>query len=368
MANILKTSFLSSQGDKLSTLNAVKSAEIEVQTREVLAIEGEVKIPYYSFQVRVEDTQSAIYKVLRKQVASVIQELTAAQRAETILLVGTSIIDWNIADAIESTKELYASKKLSIDSYAKELSEEFGLNGYTLTINTACTSSANALLEANNMIDAGVYKRTVVIGCEIFSHIMSSGFNAMQLLSSSTLKPFDKERDGMVLGEGLVAFLLSCEESPWEIKGGFSNCNGVNITAVSPEGDEFCEVMEKAMASAHITQEQVTALKAHATGTPSNDLSEINAISKVFSSDVKFTALKPYLGHTVGACGLLEMALFMECVDDGFVPKTLGFEQGENENYSPMLENMACKEGTFMMNYFGFGGNNTSVIIQKKQV
>ena len=367
MANILKTSFLSSQGDKLATLNAVKSAEIEVQTREVLAIEGDVEIPYYSFQVKVEDTQAAIYKALRAQVATVIKELTASQRAETILLVGTSIIDWNIADAIESTNAVYASKKLSIDTYAKELSEEFGFNGYTLTINTACTSSANALLEANNLIDAGIFKRAVVVGCEIFSHIMSSGFNAMQLLSSSTLKPFDKERDGMVLGEGVVAFLLSCEESVWQIKGGFSNCNGVNITAVSPEGDEFSEVMRKAISSANVTQEQITALKAHATATPSNDLSEINAISTIFTNDVKFTALKPYIGHTVGACGLLEMALFMACVDDGFVPKTLGFEHGENESYTPLLKNMACEEGVFMMNYFGFGGNNTSIIIQKGQ-
>lgn len=357
MANILKTSFLSSQGDKTATLNAVKSQSIRMGEKEVLAIEGDVKIPYYSFKEEVKDTQRSIYKALYAQVEAVVNELTKEEKAETILLIGTSIIDWNIADAIEAKDKEFISKKLSIDTYAKELSVAFGFNGFTLSINTACTSSANALLEANNLLNAGVYKRAVVVGCEIFSHIMSSGFNAMGLLSMTSIKPFSQTRDGMILGEGVVALLLGNDDSLWSIKGAFSNCNGVNITAVSPEGDEFSEVMKNALISAKIKPKDITALKAHATATPSNDLSELNAIQKVFGEDVVYTALKPYLGHTVGACGLLEMALFMECIDNGFVPKTCNTQ-----------EVLACKSGTFMMNYFGFGGNNTSIIIKKEML
>ncbi|HIM75996.1 MAG TPA: 3-oxoacyl-ACP synthase [Campylobacterales bacterium] len=368
MANILKTSFLSSQGDKTATLNVVKSQKICMSDKEVLAVECNVKIPYYSFKEEVKDTQKSIYQALYTQVEQVVKGFSKEQKKETVLLVGTSIIDWNIVDAIEAKETPYSSKKLSIDTYAKELSNAFNLNGYTLTINTACTSSANALLEANNLLNAGIYKYAIVLGCEIFSHIMSSGFNAMQLLSPSLIKPFCSTRDGMILGEGVVAFLLGSENSPWSIKGGFSNCNGVNITAVSPEGDEFSEVMQKALVSAKIEIEDITALKAHATATLSNDLSEENAIKKVFKSDIKFTALKPYIGHTVGACGLLEMALFMECIDDGFIPRTLNCENSMSEEYQPLSENTKCKDGVFMMNYFGFGGNNTSIIIKKEFV
>ncbi|MDF1883124.1 3-oxoacyl-ACP synthase [Sulfurimonas sp. SAG-AH-194-C21] len=355
MANILKTSFLSSQGDKTATLNAVKSQNIRMSEKEVLAIEGDVKIPFYAFEVEVKDTQTSIYKALYTQVKAVVGELSKEQRKETILIIGTSIIDWNIADAIESKELPYSSKKLSIDTYAKELSREFGFNGFTLTINTACTSSANALLETNNLLNAGIYKYGVVLGCEIFSHLMSSGFNAMQLLSQTSIKPFCETRDGMILGEGVVAFLLGNDNSPWHIKGAFSNCNGVNITAVSPEGDEFSEVMQRALNAADIRSCDITALKAHATATLSNDLSEQNAIKRVFGDDVKCSALKPYIGHTVGACGLLEMALFMECIDDGFIPRTI---KGED---------IVCENGLFMMNYFGFGGNNTSIIIEKEK-
>ncbi len=367
MANILKTSFLSSQGDKTTTLNAVKSQDIRISEKEVLAIEGDVKISYYAYENEVKDTQTSIYKTLYTQVEQVVSGLSKEQKEETILLVGTSIIDWNIADAIEAKDEVYSSKKLSIDTYAKELSAAFGLNGFTLTINTACTSSANALLEANNLINAGVYKRAVVVGCEVFSHLMSSGFNAMGLLSQTSLKPFCETRDGMILGEGVVAFLLANEESPWSIEGAFSNCNGVNITAVSPEGDEFKEVMQKALNAANIKSGEITALKAHATGTLSNDFSEISAIKNVFKTNIKFTALKPYIGHTVGACGLLEMALFMECINDGFVPKTLNIEKYMSDLYQPLSEDMPCEDGLFMMNYFGFGGNNTSIIIKKEK-
>jgi len=368
MANILKTSFLSSQGDKTATLNAVKAQKICMNEKEVLAIEGNVKIPYYCLEVEVKDTQSSIYKALYTQVEAVVKELSKEQKKETILIIGTSIIDWNIADSIEAKDKEFSSKKLSIDTYAKELSSAFGLDGYTLTINTACTSSANALLEADNLLNAGVYKYAVVASCEICSHIMSSGFNAMQLLSPSSIKPFSRSRDGMILGEAIVAFLLGSEVTPWSIQGAFSNCNGVNITAVSPEGNEFSEVMQKALISANIEAKNITALKAHATSTLSNDLSELNAIEKVFEKDIIFTALKPYIGHTVGACGLLEMALFMECIDSGFIPKALDTTNSMSSEYHLLNENTSCVEGTFMMNYFGFGGNNTSIIIKKEQI
>ena len=101
MANILKTSFISSQGDKTATLNAVKSKNIRMSKKEVLAVEGDVDILYYAFEEEVKDTQSSIYKALYTQVQEVVKELSKEQRVQTVLIIGTSIIDWNIADAIE---------------------------------------------------------------------------------------------------------------------------------------------------------------------------------------------------------------------------------------------------------------------------
>jgi 3-oxoacyl-(acyl-carrier-protein) synthase len=97
-------------------------------------------------------------------------------------------------------------------------------------------------------------------------------------------------------------------------------------------------------------------------------MSEINAIKKVFASDLTFSVLKPYVGHTLGACGVLELAIFMSCIDDGFIPKTLNHKESIIKEYTPLQEHKECKSGVFMLNYFGFGGNNTSVIIQKESL
>ena len=373
MANILNAYINSSQGDLNATLETIKSADVKTSTKSLLAIEGHVDMPYFTFKDAVDDSQSGIYPELKRVVLQSVKNLSDEERKETAIIIGTSIIDWNTVDAIESTvyeykKTAYYTKKRSIDSYAKDLSDELGLNGFTLSINTACTSSANAILEASNLIEAKLFKYVVVVGLEIFSEMMSSGFNAMQLLSSSSIKPFDTKRDGMILGEGIASLLIGSGASPWKIRGGFSNCNAVNITAVSPEGDEFVEVMQNAIVNANTDVNAITALKAHATGTLSNDLSEMNALSKVFDSSVVFTTLKPYIGHTIGACGALEIAIFMACIDEGFIPKSINHTTSINTEYRALKESKECHSGTFMFNYFGFGGNNTSLILEKELV
>jgi len=373
MANILNASINSSLGDLDTTLENIKKGNINISTKSVQGIMDFEDVPYYLLEDSIEDTQEGIYPAIKDIVSKSIQHLTDAEKKETAIIVGTSIIDWNSINAIETTvyeykrKEFYTAKR-SIDSYAKDVSKDLGLNGFTMTINTACTSSANALLEASNLVDSGIYKYVVVVGLEIFSFMMSSGFNVMQLLNKSGIKPFDTQREGTVLGEGLGVLLVGSDASQWRVRGGYTNCDGVNITALSPEGDEVVNVMTKALELSNVKPEEITALKAHATGTQANDLSEMNALAKVFDINLVFTALKPYIGHTIGACGVLEMAILMACIDDGFIPKTLHCTDSLNPSYKPLQEHKACQSGLFMLNYFGFGGNNTSLILEKEQL
>jgi len=372
MANILRSCIRSSLGDLQTAKEKIKSSEIELGKKEIQAIEGKVSLPYYSLSEKIEDTYKSIYGVLHNVVDELLEGFSQSQKERTAIIVGTSIIDWNSIHSIESSNYEYKRKpfstsKRSIDSYAKDISNSFGLNGFTQTINTACTSSANALLEASNLIDAGLYDYVIVVGIEVFSEMMSSGFYAMQLLSSTTLKSFDTDRDGTILGEAIAAILVSNEDSPWKIKGGYSNCDALSITSASENGQEFINMMRNSLMDAGVTAQEITALKAHATATSSNDIAEINAIKNVFESSVVFTALKPYIGHTIGACGALEIALFMACIDDGFLPRTMNHKKSILTEYIPLLEHKECFEGTFMLNFFGFGGNNTSIILTKEQ-
>ena len=369
--NILAYEINASQGDLSQTLETMKNEKIERSSKRIQAPQEEVEIPYYSLKERVSQEQKSIYAALRDLLVKVLPAIEEAKRSSTALIIGTSLVDWHLVDAIDATvyedeKKPYVSAKQSIDSYAAALSDEFGLSGFTLTVNTACTSSANALLEASNMITAGVFEYAVVLGIEIFSPIMSSGFYAMDLIARSVPRPFDLDRDGLVLGEAIAGIVLGGDKTKWSLEGGFSNCNSQTITSVSPSGDECVEVMQKALRNSGVKAEEITVLKAHATGSYSNDLAEISAIGKVFGPSVKFTALKPYVGHTIGASGVLEIALLMGAVDESFIPKTLFCKQPISSEYTPLTEHEPCKGGIFMCNYFGFGGNNTSLIIKKE--
>ncbi len=369
--NILDYKISCSQGDLNETVDAILNDNTEISSKNINLNTQETTIPFFSFKDEVAQNQKSIYAAIKNLLSKIVFNLDEQKRESTALIIGTSLIDWHLVDAVndsayEYKKKPYHSQKHSIDSYAKELSREFGLNEFTMTINTACTSSANALLEASNLINCGVVDYTIVLGVEIYSPVMSNGFYTMDLISKTMPKPFDKERDGLVLGEAIAGILLGKETSCWSLAGGFSNCNSQTITSVSESGDECVEVMQKALLNSDLKAKDITALKAHATGSYSNDLAEINAISKVFDRSLTFSALKPYIGHTIGASGVLEIALLMGSIDKKFIPKTISCKESILKDYTPLKEHKECSNGTFMCNYFGFGGNNISLIIKKE--
>jgi len=370
--NILDFEFICSLGNKQQTVKNIKESNIKIDKKHIDILTQPIDVPFYSFEKPIEQNQNDIYNNLKNIVSKVIKNIPQKDLGTTAIIVGTSIVDWYLVDAInasayENKKQPYKTQKTSIDTYAKRLSDDFALNGYTMTINTACTSSANGLLEAKNLLEEDIFTNIIVIGLEVFSPVMSSGFYSMELIANNTIKPLDKDRDGLILGEAICAMVLSRSDGIASIEGGFSNCNSQTITSVSSSGDECFEVIQNSLDSANLKSSDITALKAHATGSLSNDEAEINAISKIFNQDILITALKPYIGHTIGACGILEIAVMLACVDDGFIPKTLNCENPILENYKPIEKNHRCSGGIFMFNYFGFGGNNTSIILKKSK-
>ena len=371
--SLLSYSLRSAQGNIAETLKAIQDSDIKIASKEVATLNEIVEIPYYLLDENISENVYKIKELIKEEVEKLTSKLSSEQKARTALIVGTSLVDQNVVDTLESTvyeykKQPYSSVKKSIDSFASEISQELSLNSFTMTVTTACTSSVNALLEAKNLISSAIVEYVVVVGVEIFSQMMSNGFSSMKLLSSEIQRPFDKKRDGLILGEAIATVLLGKEESPWSLKGGYSNCNSLNITSVSPNGEEYAEVMNEAMRLSKVTQKEITAIKAHATSTLTNDMSEIHAIKQIFDPSVIFTAFKPYVGHTLGACGVLEMTILMASIDSGFIPKTLNHTDPIIEDYRPLREHYRCDSGLFMLNYFGFGGNNTSIIIQKEKL
>jgi 3-oxoacyl-(acyl-carrier-protein) synthase len=221
------------------------------------------------------------------------------------------------------------------------------------------------------MIAGGEIDRAIVIGYDLFSNIGFCGFEAMKLIAPLPYRPFDKNRQGVVMGEGCGAVILdgkSVAESDFCFLGGANGCDTYSVTTHDPQGAAIANVMRQALAHARVDPGDIDAVKAHATGSYHNDLTECNGLKQVFKGRMPpVTGLKPFVGHTVGACGVIELILFSEAVSAGFVPATLGFEVPDEElGLTPLVRPLDIGAGTFLLNFFGFGGNCVSLVISNK--
>ncbi|MBN2705550.1 MAG: beta-ketoacyl synthase, partial [Deltaproteobacteria bacterium] len=290
------------------------------------------------------------------------------------VFLGSSAIDYSLAGPLEENVDpafidRCERKRVGAGGYLDSLMRRQALTGPALTCNTACTSSANALITAAALLSGGLIDHALVLGLELYSPTTLEGFAMLQLLSPTVMRPFDRDRTGIVLGEAIGAVLLSREEvrpSPWRYLGGVSRCETYSVSGTDPSGAGLARVMRDALQNAGLKAEDISAVKAHATASELNDRAEMRALAQVFRRLPPVVALKPYIGHTLGACGATELALLMESVAAGFLPATLNFSSPENEFSTPPLqEPLPINQGVFMLNYFGFGGNNTVFIVER---
>jgi 3-oxoacyl-[acyl-carrier-protein] synthase-1 len=170
------------------------------------------------------------------------------------------------------------------------------------------------------------------------------------------------------MGEGCGAVVLDKHPgAPGDFRylGGANSCDTYSVTTHDPEGGPIAEVMGRALSDAGVSPGSIDVVKAHATGSHQNDLTECSGLRRVFEDGLPpVTGLKPFIGHTVGACGVVELVLLTEAVKRGFVPPTLGFEEmDEALAVAPITSPLELTAGTFLLNYFGFGGNCVSLVV-----
>jgi 3-oxoacyl-[acyl-carrier-protein] synthase I len=337
-------------------------------------------IPYYLLADQPEtDPAQRLHRSLHAVVEEALREahLTAAERGGLALYVGTSSgeIALHEANFERDLKQDAGAQPLSASEgmgyVASWLVRHFGLQGADYTINTACTASANALMHAAAMIRVGRIERALVVGIEVRNAVTALGFQGLQLLSKTAMQPFDRRRDGIVLGEGCAAVVVQRRpRTPrdFSLRGEANLCDTHSISAANPDGSTIGAVIEQALANAQVRAADIAALKVHGTASPLNDEAEIAGTRRVFSKLPVLCALKPRIGHTLGACGLTELALLCAALRDGWLPGTPGVCAADSDldvalNQAPLPFDAGC----FMLNYFGFGGNNTSLVVAKRQ-
>jgi 3-oxoacyl-(acyl-carrier-protein) synthase len=349
--------------------------------RHTLQMRGEaVDVPYRSCPAQPNDGFFA--PVVRAVEDALIQAGTEGSARRTMpLFIGSS------SYAIGESERLYAqaladdaagqgaggSAALAVPlpgfgQVSRFLRDACGLYGPDFLFNTACTASANALLAASDWIASGQGDEALVVGVELRNVTTMLGFAGMQLLAADVMRPFDARRDGLVLGEGCGAIVLRAA-SPGDdgvfIAGGASSCDTFSISTSNPDGTRIAAVMRDGLSRAGVPAEDIVAIKAHGTASPLNDDAEAAGMCQAFSALPPFFGLKSHFGHTLGACGAIETALVAAALREGSLPPSGGFEMlDERLGVQPLTDSMAVVNGHYMMNFFGFGGNNASVILE----
>jgi 3-oxoacyl-[acyl-carrier-protein] synthase II len=267
------------------------------------------------------------------------------------------------------------------------ISIKYGLRGPNFATVSACASASNAIIDSYNYIKSGTSDIIITGGSEAaVNETGIGGFNALKALSErndspeTASRPFDKERDGFVLGEGGGGLILENYDHAIkrnakihaEIIGFGMSCDAHHITAPHPDGEGARLVMNNAINNANIKKEEIDYINVHGTSTPLGDKSEIFAIENVFNEhayNINISSTKSMTGHLLGAAGAIESIASIISINEGFVPPTIN-HFNYDEEFSPKLNltlNKIQKKDINIVinNTFGFGGHNTSIIFKK---
>jgi 3-oxoacyl-[acyl-carrier-protein] synthase-1 len=253
----------------------------------------------------------------------------------------------------------------------------YGMNHYTNTISTACSSAANAIMMGTRMIKHNMLDMVLAGGSDALSVFTFNGFRSLMILDQEPCKPFSEDRKGLNLGEG-AAFLLIESERSAKRRGanaickisGYGNCNDAfHQTASSPDGRGPRKAMTTAVRTAGISTGDIDYINLHGTGTDNNDLTEGVALKEIFGEKVPmFSSTKSFTGHCLGAAGAIEAVFSASAIQHNEVYANLRFSEPiADTGLVPVTNYMTVKVNHVLSNSFGFGGCDTSLIFSKPE-
>ena len=329
----------------------------------------------------IVDKSDRGYKFLKTAVEEAISDAklfpSDISKQKVKVIIGSahgSLIDW------ENWYRKETEKFFAIEELGFRLNKEFNINSLPLCVSTACTSSAIALGLGLNMIREELADVVIVAGVDVLTEFVFAGFHSLRALSSTFCRPFDKTRDGLVLGEGAAAVVLENYDHAkkrnveiyCKLQGFATTSDAKNFTAPDFGADGIYRCVVNALSDAKVEPKDVSYINAHGTGTLYNDKAECVAYKKVFQqymSSIPISSIKSMVGHTSGACGVIEAVLCCLCIKHSFVPATFGLQTPEEEfSYFNFVSVYGREqEVKFVVSTnLAFGGSNACVVFGKK--
>ncbi|MCK4360300.1 MAG: beta-ketoacyl-[acyl-carrier-protein] synthase family protein, partial [Bacteroidales bacterium] len=303
---------------------------------------------------------------------------------EEISSFDTALISASTVGGMCLTDQLYEDANLKSESseylasygcsaHTLRLIKKYNIKGFTNTINTACSSSANAIMFGSRLIKSGRVKRAIVGGTDSLAKYTVNGFNALKILSESPCKPFDEHRCGLTLGEGAAYLVLESEEvvsnkNTYARVSGYGNANDAfHTSTISDNAVGVISAISQALKSANLDPNKIDYINTHGTGTENNDFVELTGLSKIFNKIPPYNSTKSYTGHTLGAAGAIESIFSILSIINNELYPSLNINTPISQfNLSPVKKYETGVDINYVLsNSFGFGGNCTSLIFSK---
>ena len=269
-----------------------------------------------------------------------------------------------VLSTIKGNIEFMDTQDVTLAASARRLADAFGNPNPAVVVSNACISGLAALLQGRRMLLSGGYDHVVVVGAEVQSRFIVTGFQSLKALSEAPCKPFDAARDGLNLGEAAAAVVLGFGEAGWELVDGAVRNDANHISGPSRTGEGSFKALRYVLKQTR--PEELAFVNVHGTSTLYNDEMEAIAIDRAGLLDVPVNALKGTFGHTMGAAGILESILSMHAVDTGLVLPTRGFsELGVSRSVRVSAQAGTTDKRAFVKLLSGFGGVNGALLFRK---
>ena len=265
-----------------------------------------------------------------------------------------------------------SDERISLHYSAKIIANHFGMKHKPIVISNACISGSLALITGARFLEAGKYKTAIVVGCDRFSSFVFSGFKSFKALADEPCKPFDKNRTGINLGEAAACIILTNDisnalEQPLAYLSGGGVSNDANhLSGPSRTGNELSMAINAAIHEAGINVQAIQMISAHGTATSFNDEMEAKALHLSGLGNIPLHSLKSYVGHTLGAAGIIESIIACMAMNEDLLPASLGFlESGVSEKVNVTDKLQSQTSNYVLKTASGFGGCNAALVWKK---
>jgi len=267
----------------------------------------------------------------------------------------------------------------AVDRYLKNnladaVARAVGADGPSATVVNACSSGTDAVGAALSWLRAGMCDIAIAGGADELNRIPLCGFTALSVVSPNVCTPFDRDRQGLNLGEGAGIVVLETQKSaanrgvgsPLRVTGYGSACDAYHLTAPRPDGSGLEAALRAALAEAGVSPADVGFVNAHGTATRDNDKVEGAVLARVFGDDLAFLSTKGFTGHTLGAAGGLETIFAGTALREGWIPASPGFANKDDEiPIAPVTERTGIDTRCAVSTSLAFGGNNSALVIER---